>query len=705
MRNKSGLKALLLTTVGAAALVATDVAVAAETPRGGFEEIVVTSRKREERLQDVPDAISAFTARTIEDAGIESVADVTELVPNLSMVQTQQPGVDFLVIRGVGQARNQEPPVALVIDGVQLTSSYGLTQELFDVERIEVLKGPQGALYGRNAIAGAINIVTKKPTNDLEGRITAGIGNGLYWETRGVLSGPVIEDKVFFRIAASYEDFDGTIPNVTQNKDINFYDTLALRGRLLFTPNERLTIDLRASIEDTDSTAAYFKPVANANDFESPVQGEYPSRAKRDLEEYALKIDYEFEGVTLTSVSAYSKTNAFLDEEVDYFPVPMLLAEQALDVDAFSQEIRLTSNQDSRFRWMFGGYYLDLERTLSTDVFIDFNNLIAFLLGLPTNPVGNFVPLSSALPMDDDKAYAGFAQINYDITEKLELTLALRYDNNKKKQFDGITSVTNKASFDLWQPKVSLAYSFNDDAMMYATVGRGFRSGGFNATATFGRVFGAEKTTNYEVGFKTSWLDRRLSINGAVFQTDYDDRQEFILIVAEGAQALINIPKSRVRGVELEIAARPTEGLELQAALGLMDTEIRQFDGTAFGFPPTTVFKGNQLPFAYGWSYSLAAQYRFPIFAEFDLVTRIDYSGKGDMAWHLDGLDTQKSVHLVNARISLENEQFQFTLWAENLFDEDYNAEFIAPQWSGGLANFAYPGEPRRFGARATYKF
>src|SRR5690606_19731562 len=234
MSYRTGKRMALMASVCGAALLLTDAALAAEPNSGGIEEILVTSRKREERLQDVPDTISAFTSETIEGAGIRSVADVAEMVPNLSIVQTQQPGVDFLVIRGVGQARNQEPPVAMVIDGVQLTSSYGLTQELFDVERIEVLKGPQGALYGRNAIAGAINIVTKKPTNEFEGRLTAGVGNGFFWETSGALSGPIVEDRLLFRVAGSYQDFDGNIHNVTQNKDVNFFDTLALRGRLLF---------------------------------------------------------------------------------------------------------------------------------------------------------------------------------------------------------------------------------------------------------------------------------------------------------------------------------------------------------------------------------------------------------------------------------------------------------------------------------------
>ena len=221
-------------------------------PAYSLEEIVVTSRKREERLQDVPDSISAFTSSAIENANIKSVADVTSLVPNLSIVQTQQPGVDFLVIRGIGQARNQDPPVAVVIDGVQMTNAYALTQELIDIERIEVLKGPQGALYGRNAIGGAINIVTKKPGNELEGKIVGGVGNGGHWEAKGVLSGPIIKDKLFLRVAGSYEDFNGLINNVYLNHKVDFMTNRAFRGRLLFLPTDKLTLDFRASIQDLD---------------------------------------------------------------------------------------------------------------------------------------------------------------------------------------------------------------------------------------------------------------------------------------------------------------------------------------------------------------------------------------------------------------------------------------------------------------------
>ncbi len=673
-----------------------------------FEEIVVTSRRRAERLQDIPDAVTAFTGDTIENAGISTVADVTNLMPNLSIVETQQPGVEFLVIRGIGQARNQEPPIAMVVDGVQMSSSYQLTQELFDVERIEVLKGPQGALYGRNAIGGAINIVTRKPTNEFEGKIVGGYGNGDFVELKGVVSGPIIEDKLFFRLAGTYEDFDGLIRNVTLNRKVDWREQKTVRAELMARPTENLSIDLRASLQWLDAGAAYFTWADNANDFTTPVMSDIEGVANRDLQEYSIKIDYQFPGVTLTSVTAFAKTESFLDEDLEYTPMPIIRATQGLDFKSWSQELRLTSSSDSAFRWMVGAYYLDVSRDLATDVFVDFGNYIGFLTNRALNvnppweglnPVGNYAPLSSTLAADDDKSWSGFGQINYDITDRLELTLALRYDMNEKRQA-GIEG----RDFDLWQPKASLAYKVTDDAMIYATAARGFRSGGFNPSPTFGRVFGAEKTTNIELGFKSAWAENRLMLNGAAFYTKYDDRQEYVLIAEEATQALINIPKSRILGFELEAAARPVEGLELQAAFGYIDSSIRRFDGALYHLPVVD-YKGNQLPFVYGWNYVLSAQYSLPVVADFNLVTRVDYSGKGDMYWHIDNLDKQKPVHLVNARIALENDHYQLMFYAENLFKEKYVHEFVAMEWSGTFNDVKYPGTPRRYGIRGTVRF
>ncbi|HEV7714418.1 MAG TPA: TonB-dependent receptor plug domain-containing protein, partial [Steroidobacteraceae bacterium] len=176
-----------------------------------LSEVLVTARRREERLLDVPDSLTVLDRTTFDNAHVTSVKDLALRVPNVSMVESQQPGVSQMNVRGVCQAHNGEPPVAVVIDGVQLTHAYQITQSLFDVERIEVLKGPQGAVYGRNAIGGAINITTRPPTNELQGLVTAGLGSNAEYTGAGSLSGPLVPDKLLFRLAADYRDFAGDV--------------------------------------------------------------------------------------------------------------------------------------------------------------------------------------------------------------------------------------------------------------------------------------------------------------------------------------------------------------------------------------------------------------------------------------------------------------------------------------------------------------
>ncbi len=286
---------------------------AAQADRFSLEEIVVTARKREERLQDIPDAISTFSASAIEDAGIASVKDFTNLIPNMSLIQAQNQGTVAINIRGIGQVRNGEPPVAMVIDGVQLSSPNQITQELYDIERIEVLKGPQGALYGRNAIGGAVNIITKQPSNDFEHFLRLSAANGFDLKVQGGSSGPIVEDKVLYRISGSYQDFNGVIPNVTLGEDVDFMKDKNLRGRLLILPTERLSFDIRASYSKYDGGASWYIPLPDGqpNNTTEQVQGNILGLGNRELQEYALKIEYEADFATLTSVTAYSSTEEY----------------------------------------------------------------------------------------------------------------------------------------------------------------------------------------------------------------------------------------------------------------------------------------------------------------------------------------------------------------------------------------------------------
>ncbi len=654
----------------------------------GFEEIVVTSRKRAESLQDVPDAIATFSAQNIEEAGVATVKDFVSFVPNLTLIQAQNQGTVNINIRGIGQVRNGEPPIAMVIDGVQIASPNQITQELYDIERIEVLKGPQGALYGRNAIGGAINIITRQPTNEYEHFLRVTAANGFDIKVQGGSSGPIVEDKLLYRIAGSYQDFDGVINNVTLDKDVDFLEDKNVRGRLLFLPTDNLTFDLRLSYSKFDGGASWYIPLpdSQSNNTRIPVEANVLGTGDRELQEYALKIDYDAGFATFTSISAYSSTEETFFEDLDWLAAPGLAAGQALDVEAISQEFRVTSASDQRLRWMFGAYYIETDRLIDTELFLDLD--------------GSYAPIAN--PVDDGKgkAIAGFGQLSYDVTDTLEATVALRYDRDKRRQTSLTLDITSEESFSAWQPKFSLAYKATEDALIYATVGRGFRSGGFNqGTSAFNPLYGAETNWNYEFGFKTSWLANRLQVNGALFWTDFKNQHVFLLDATTVAQGIVNIDKTRIKGVELEVRARPLPGLDLFAAAGLMDAKIRDFDGTG-------LYDGNQSPLTNEWSYSMGAQYAHELGNGYALVTRVDYNAKGDLVWHVDNADRQKSHHIVDARISLESgDTWRVTAFAKNLFNTRYTEEFFAREFIGTATDIRWPNTPRRYGVEISTRF
>lgn len=679
---------------GTAAGLAAPSAVAEEAD-GLVDEIVVTARKREEKLQDVPAAITAFSARAIGDAGVANVSDVTLLVPNLSIANTQNMGTVFINIRGVGQYRNSEPPVAMVIDGVQITSPNQITQDLYDIERIEVLKGPQGSLYGRNASGGAINIVTRQPTNEFEGLVRATYANGEDWRGQAVLSGPIIPDKLLFRVAGSYRDTAGLLRNVTLDRKVDFLEDRNLRLRLLFTPTDALQLDLRGSISDADGGASWFVPLpdASANDFDVPIQADALGRGSRTLKDAALKIDYDLGFATVTSISSLASVEEFFFEDLEWLPLPILTADQDLDTATFSEELRLASPSTGRLRWLAGAYYLDTKRDLVT--FVD-------VVGVTRLAIGNL--------RDDNKAWALFGNVEYDLTPSLKFALGLRYDEDRRRQTDRIQAgAISRATFDELQPKVTLSWQATDEVLAYASYGSGFRSGGFNATATFGRQYRPEVVTSGELGVKSTWAGGRFVLNAAAFYSDFDNLQQYVLDVNSGGQAIVSVPNARVYGLELEAQAQPVDNLQLTASLGLQRSRIKSeligFDPNAVGYPPGFTFVGKRVPLVYPWSYVLGAQYRWPLSDRARLTLRADYSARGGNYWEANNLDKQSAVHIVNARAAVEFGSLEVVVWAQNLFDEEYFEEFVSREFAGTIADVGFLGRPRTYGVTTTFRF
>ena len=686
--------ATALTISGVAAARGTEKPRAAKEPDPPhLAEIVVTARGWRENLQHVPDSVSVFTQRVLEERGIRSIQDAVSYVPSVSFVNSQDAGLSNITVRGIGQVRNGEPPVAVVVDGVELSSPDEIKQVLDDVARIEVLKGPQGALYGRNALGGAIVIDTAKPSDDYTARVQAGAGNGAYRQTSGMVSGPLVPQLAAFRLTAGYSDFGGLIENVTLHQKVDFDTSKYARARLLLgkslSDGGPWSLDIIGSWSKFEGGASYYIPLPDGepNNTSIPVQAGQLGRSGRLLKDISARLDLAVGRLDLRSITAGSRVDVSLLESIDWTPDTFLGATQSRRAGSWSEDLRLISPTNQRIRWVAGVYYLDVDRVTDTTL----------LLGpVPYTPV----PVVGTDELS--KASAAFGQVDIDLTHRVSLTLADRYDRDQRTLENHLTGGPDRPhTFDAWQPKVSLSYRLPEtlahDAMVYATAAKGFRSGGFNAPNTvFPPIYQSEVVTSYEVGEKSSWLHGRLQANGAVFLERDDNRQIFIL-AAGAQQGIINARRTRVDGAELQLRAEPAQGLEIDLSLSRLDSRILDFNGTS-------LYVGNKVPLTYGWSSALSTQYSFLV-GPATMTLWAGYERRADNFWHIDNADRQAPVDLVNMRLAAEFGSWTATLWSKNLLDKAYTEEFFAKEYAGTANDIRYPGEPRTYGLTLTYRF
>ncbi|HEY0940251.1 MAG TPA: TonB-dependent receptor [Steroidobacter sp.] len=651
-----------------------------------LEQIVVTARQRSEILIDVPETIRAISSQEIRSAGITSVEHLEALVPNFSVTTSQDAGLVMVNIRGIGQVRNGEPPMAFIIDGVQLSSPDQIKQPLFDLESIEVLKGPQGALYGRNAIGGALIINTRAPSEEFSSTIEAGYGNGNDRKLQAVASGPLFGDSLFFRVSGDWRDFDGLIPNVTLGTEADFAEDRNVRARIDYRPSDALSIELRGSYGDLYQGGNFIPMVdGHPNDTSIPVQAGINGDSTRRLKDASLKFDYRAAGGTLTGVTSWSEVFVHMFEELGGgIPNPVLSAMQDRSSEAVSQDLRWSSDAEGRLRYTAGVYYLHNRRKIITDLYT-LNSALQRDTQIPI-----------AYTRDINDAYAAYGQLNYDLTEALELTLALRYDQQDVEQIDLLHGSTHrKESYDALQPKVSLAYKITPDTLVYATYAEGFRSGGFNPpTALFPHVYESETTKNIEAGVKLERFDRRLRVDLAGYHTDDEHQATHRLL--SGVQGITTIPQVELYGVDLSAMLRAAPGLDLIGGFGWNHGRIKDFDGT-------DLYVGNVAPLTYEYSYNIGVQHVLPLGAV-TLTSRADYSSKRGLYWQVDNKDEQSPVDLLNVRISAAVADWEFTAYAENLLDERYIAEFCASEFCGSR-DLGWPSTPRRYGMTVRYSF
>jgi len=701
-----------------------------------MEEVVVTARKRDEAALNVPVAVNAFSEADIESAGIVRPQDYIAMTPNMTMVQTQNQGTSFIVVRGISQARNSEPSVAVLIDGVLMANPSQFNQELFDVESIQVLKGPQGALYGRNAIGGAVIITTKQPGDELEGHLTLGYDSGPGYTVRAGVGGPLGGSETWkFMASASYLDTDGYIDNPFLGEEADPFEDMSGRVRLLWEPNDGFTADLRVYGSAVDTQALYFNITESVNDTSLDVRVNNRGNNERDMYGASLKLDFETSAGTLTSITAYDQVEEILTgDQFNFLPIPESVLfqffgsdqaqHQFLDVDALSQELRFTSPADQRVRWIIGGYAIATDRFISTGNVFDLGT--GEVPEVKREPLPLFNPQFTYLAdSQDNLAWAVFGELNFDITPRLEGSLALRYDRDDREnttetpqqfipgplQTTAFTGQVRKESWDDLQPKATLRFKPSDDSSIYVGYSRGFRSGGFNQTGVgatgipgIDDLFDQETADTFEAGVKAQFLDRRVSTSLTAYYTEAKGSYFFVFDPNTSTQNLGNLDKVEYQGLEAEVQGRVGDGLDLYLRVGYTDSEIKESRRD-----PADV--GNQAPLVSEYTVNLGAQYRLELSAASGLsfFIRPDFTIIGDTYWYPDNFTVRDPVELLNLRVGLGTDTWSVTAWSKNLTDEDYNAEWSpGPQFfpnPGYTNNFVFKAQPMIWGAEFKYRF
>ena len=742
-----------------AALATIGTSIVAVTPAlaqtSDLEEIVVTARKRDESLQNVPITVNVFTAQEIQSAGIESPRDFIAMVPNMTLVETQNVGNSFISVRGISQARNSEPSVAVLVDGVLEANPYEFDQELYDIKQIEVLKGPQGALYGRDAIGGAIIITTADPSDKFEGSTRVGVGNGPAERAQAAISGPIdSQGTLRYRASVNFYDTDGYLQNVYLDRKADPYRDYSARLRLLWKPADDFSADLRFSYDLARTTAYYFviprsneanpysdfSTPGNANDTTSPIQNNNLGTDNRTIVDTALKLDYTLGYGTFTSVTDYNHTKEIdTGDAYDFRPVttsdnyaltagvPAALGgpfdesqSQFVDVQTWSQELRFTSPTVAGFAWIGGVYFVHTERFISTGNLADRGLGVPVVYQTPSvdpaNPFATNTNQTFLADSQNNNAYAAFGDATYEFSPQWEFDAAIRYDEDRRENTTdtppeflptttSFTGESRKAVFSATQPKGTLRYKPNDDWTVYAGWSRGFRSGGFNQTGV-GEVarqngvrgvndtFQAEIADTYEVGVKSQFLDRRLTVDADVFHTQSRNGYFFVYIAADSTQNLGNL-NATYKGAELAVTARPTDRLDVYASFGYTDSRI-----TAMA-DPTVI--GNQAPLVSKNTGNAGVQYRQPLADGLSGTARLDYQEIGRTWWEPYNITSRNPVSLVDLRLGLQAEKWTVTAWSKNLTNKIYNAEF-SPGNVGG-AGFLWRALPRRYGVDLDYRF
>ncbi len=631
--------------------------------------VTVASQKQEENLQEVPLSVTVFNEITLEDKKIDTIKDLAPFIPNFMAYPVGGiSGVINPTLRGLSTIQQSTlVRVPIIIDGVIISGIGGYDASLFDIEKIEVLRGPQSTLYGAGAEAGLISITTKKPNNKTRAKIDLEFGSDDKRQYSFYASGAVVKDKFYIGIAGLHYEKDGDIKNTVINKIVNNKENQYGKIHFRYTPTDALDISFISSLFKRDDGAlngnmAYQpkKIVSNLNGFST-----------ENTLSNTLKIDYVFDKYKLESITTMKNLEIEFVHDFDFTPATLFHESKLINADSITQELRLSSKHRN-YSWLLG-LFLDNE----TDTY---NTVV------DTMTQQGLLNLVSGQEVTG-KSLGVFAHFYYDLTEKFTFVSGLRYDKVDKELKEKEIYLEEKSSE--ISPKISLKYKIDQDIMTYATIAKGYSPGSFNTQAVKvdKQTYGAEKLVSYELGVKSSFFENRLIANTALYFIDIKTLHTVQHINVIDFY-ISNKAQATSKGFELELQANPTDNWSLFASYGYNDITFDSFKNAKGDY------RGNTKPFAPRYTYSLATQYRnlTGYFVSANLV------GYGKI--YLDNANENKreAYSIVNTKIGYETESFDIYLYGKNLFDKDYSTHKFAQLYE-------IYSEPREIGIELAYRF
>jgi iron complex outermembrane receptor protein len=701
----------------------------------GLEEIVVTAQKRETRLQDTPLAISAISGEALQKAQISTIQDLAASLPGLDFARG--PNASILAVRGVGSIDlnvGTESRVATHTDGVYVSRPEQGLNQLFDIERIEYLRGPQGTLYGRNATAGAINIITKDPSSDYEGYLKGAFGSYSTANLGAAVNVP-LSSQWSARMAVDYNRHDGYAKDITSGRGLNDLESLAVRGKLKYDADP-VTLVLAGTYgkrDDHGGAFSYIEPgspgvtpiglvlggrVAKFTDVATDEYG-FPS-TNNEYYTFSATGEWRVGENDITAIVGYGHADYYFSGETDMTSAPLTRLASLSNSDQYSTELRFHRGNEV-YDFIAGGYYF--HEKVHAFIYAPFN---LQLLGAP--PPSVFVHGVVSGGDQNATAYAAFTQLRYNITPALYLEGGARYSYERKRAVDGIDfnlaqvynlgdplakrlstpAVEVRESWDSFDPRVTLGYKPSDNVLAYATFSRGFKSGGFNL-GSGGKTFDPERITSYEAGLKLSNPEQRLIANLAAFYYKYDNMQ-VNRVAADGVTVeLINASAATIKGLEAEVRWIPEDGWNLGASADFLDSEYDNFqtaDPARAGLGLQQL-AGNRLPQAPKYRFRFDATYTWQVQGG-DLSLR----GEGALSskvyfspYNTPELSTPSSAEF-NAFLTYDTDKYTIQAYGRNL--TNYRRLVFAGTSSGLFSGFAVQGlvnDPRTYGISVTRRW